>query len=124
MTTNQDILSFLKADIDARAKEKEEEKAIRAGERQDDMKQILDLIQQGIKKEVNIAIKPLEDRLEMQETINKKLFNQLESVTKELNTLKKAVNEHQGCPQHPQPHHQQVLPVQENIETRSAWNTV
>ena len=106
MTTNQDILLFLKADMDRRATEKEEEKQLREIERKEDMKQIVTLIQEGIKREVIEAIKPLENRLELQENVNKELFNQINALKQELVLLKDSVKDQQGYPalQQPQGH--------------------
>ena len=56
MTNYQDILAFLKADQVARAREKEEEKEIRARERQEDMAHILSLIKMGVEKVVKAAL--------------------------------------------------------------------
>ena len=67
MTSNSDILAFLQAAQDANAKEKEEDKLIRAQERQEDMEHILAMIQRGVQKEVRAAIKPIEERLAVQE---------------------------------------------------------
>ena len=50
MTSNLDILSFLKADQDARANEKEEDKELRAKERQEDREHILAMIKTGVEK--------------------------------------------------------------------------
>ena len=80
MTTNNDILLFLKTDMDKRAKEKEEEKVLRATERKEDMEQIVTLMQKSIQREVDAAIKPLEERLELQENVNKELFSQVKSL--------------------------------------------
>ena len=71
MTSNLDILAFLKADQDARTKEREEEKEIRTRERKEDRTHILAIIQDGILKEVKAAIEPLEERLQLQEKVNK-----------------------------------------------------
>ena len=59
MATNQDILAFLMAEKEARAKEKEEVKATRMKERTEDMEQIKHLIKSGVKEEVNAAIEPI-----------------------------------------------------------------
>ena len=56
MATNQDIMAFLKAEKDSRLKEKEEERAIRMKERQEDMEKIKVLIKSGVKEEVNAAV--------------------------------------------------------------------
>ena len=85
MTTNNDILLFLKTDMDKRAKEKEEEKVLRATERKEDMEQIVTLMQKSIQREVDAAIKPLEERLEVQEYVNKELFSQVKLLKQELN---------------------------------------
>ena len=49
-------MAFLKADQVARAREKEEEKEIRARERQEDMAHILSLIKMGVEKVVKAAL--------------------------------------------------------------------
>ena len=91
MTSNLDILSFLKADQDTRAKEKEEDKETRAKERQEDMEHIVALIQRGVQKEVRAAIQPIEERLVAQEIVNQELTRQFNSVVKEVDLLKKAL---------------------------------
>ena len=91
MTTTEDILAFLRADQDARAKEKEEDKEIRAEERKEDMRVILDMIKQGVKKEVNAAIQEVEVRLEQQEKLNQELVIQVNSLVNELGNLKRGV---------------------------------
>ena len=63
MTTNHDIIAFLQATQETNAKQKEEDKVIRAQERKEDLEQILSLIQRGVQKEVRAAIKPIEERL-------------------------------------------------------------
>ena len=47
MTTNQDILPFLRVDKESRDKEKEQEKQSRAKERDEDMAKIADMIRSG-----------------------------------------------------------------------------
>ena len=59
MTTNQDIMAFLKRDQEAREKEKEEDIIARAIERKEDMKKILEMITIGVKTEINSVLKPL-----------------------------------------------------------------
>ena len=59
MTTNQDIMAFLKRDQEAREKEKEEDIIARAIERKEDMKKILEMITIGVKNEINSVLKPL-----------------------------------------------------------------
>ena len=88
MTSNLDILSFLKAAQDTQAKEKEEDRELRARERQEDMKHILALIQRGVQTEVRAVILPLEERLDAQEKVNQELTKQFESVLKEMDLLK------------------------------------
>ena len=63
MTTNQDIMTYLKENQQARAREKEEDKRIRAEERKEDMELILDMIAKRVESEVKAAIKPLEYRI-------------------------------------------------------------
>ena len=114
MTTNQDILSFLRVDKEAKekekeqekeahAKEKEEDRQLRATERQEDMEHILAMIQRGVQKEVRAAIQPVEERLEIQEKVNQELTKQFNSVIKEMEHLKKAVNNQQEFPVLPLP---------------------
>ena len=59
MPTNQDILAFLKAEKEQREKEKDEEKATRQRERQEDMAKLAEMIKDGVKEEVQSALKPL-----------------------------------------------------------------
>ena len=89
MTSNMDILSFLKAEQETRAKEKEEERHLRAEERQEDRKHILEMIKTGVQIEVKAAIQPVEDRLELQEKVNQELHKQLPSLVREMELLKK-----------------------------------
>ena len=73
MTSNKDILAFLQADQDAKAKEKEVDKEIRARERKEDMEHILSMIKIGVEKEVKAALQETEQRLGEQEKINQEL---------------------------------------------------
>ena len=76
MATNQDILSFPKAEQETRIREKEEEKEARSKERQEDMATISDMIKSGVKVEVQSAIQPVQDRLVLQEKITDGLGTQ------------------------------------------------
>ena len=87
MTTNKDIIAFLQAAQEANAKEKEEDKVTRAQERQEDMEHILAMIQRGVQKEVRAAIRPIEERLEVQEKVNQELTIQLNSALKDMELL-------------------------------------
>ena len=71
VATVNDILEFLKADQETKAREKESDKKIRAQERKEDLDHILTLITTGVKAEVEAVIKPLEERLQHQEQANK-----------------------------------------------------
>ena len=106
MTSNLDILSFLEADQKNRAKEKEEKKELRATERKEDMEHIMTMIQSGILREVRASIEPLEERLELQEKVNKELHTQLNSVKEQMHLLKEAMQGQQGFPVLPLPHGQ------------------
>ena len=88
MTSIQDIMSFLKADKEARALENQEDKEERAKARADDMKQIEMMIKVGVQEEVNAALKPLQDSLGEQEKTVEDLTMQLSSIMKELSSLK------------------------------------
>ena len=86
-TTISDIMEFLKAEQKTRAREKEEDKLIRAQERKEDMEHILKMIKVGVKAEVETALKPLEDRLQYQEQVNKSLHNKVKDLMKDLSDL-------------------------------------
>ena len=98
MTSNLDILAFLEADQDARSKEREEEKELRAKQRIEDREHILNIIKNGILKEVRAAVEPLEERLEQHEQVNNKLFEQLNSLKEQMNLWKEAVKDQEGFP--------------------------
>ena len=83
-----DILSFLKEDKEAKAKEQEEEKEARVIERAEDMRKIEEIILNGVKEEVKAILKPYEDRLTAQEKAVENITMQLFSITKELEVLK------------------------------------
>ena len=91
-------MSFLKATQDTQAKEKEEDRKIRARERQEDMEHILAMVQRGVQKEVRAAIQPLEDRLEVQEKANQELSKQFDSVLRKMDLLKETVKNQQEFP--------------------------
>ena len=97
MTSNQDILAFLKAAEDARAKEKEDDKVTRGRERQEDRDNIVKMIKIGIQKEVREALQEVEQRLGQQEQVNQELEKQVNLLVKEIETLKEAaVNNQQS----------------------------
>jgi hypothetical protein len=98
MTSNKDILAFLQADQDARAREKEEDKGIRYRERQEDMAHILSLIKMGVEKEVKAALQETEQRMEEQEKTNKELAHQLETVVKDMEVLRVVLRDQQAFP--------------------------
>ena len=111
MASNLDILSFLKADQDARAKEKEEDAEIRAKERQEDREHILAMIKLGVEKEVRAALQPVEERLEQQERVNQELYQKINSLLREVEVMKEGVNlQQEAFPALPgpqaQPYHQ------------------
>ena len=91
MTSNQDILAFLKSNQEKLAREKEDDRRIRASERQEDREKILELIKTGVKNEVKSAIKELELKLEQQEKVNKDLAMELESMAREMEVLRNTV---------------------------------
>ena len=67
MASNQDIMTFLLAEKELRTKEKEEERLARTKERQEDMDKIKEMIQTGVKEEVEAAMDPVKDRMLVQE---------------------------------------------------------
>ena len=87
MTSNQDILAFLKAEKEARVNEKEQERESRAKEREEDMKKLAEMI----RKEVRDTIKPIEARLETQERASQNLGDQIKSLVTEIEALKEEV---------------------------------
>ena len=46
------------------------------------------MIKTGVQKEVKAAIQPIEERLELQEKVNKDLHNKLSSLVREMDILK------------------------------------
>ena len=84
MTSNQDILAFLKSNQEALAQEKEDDRRSRAIERQEDREKILEMIKLGVKNEIKAATRDLELKLEQQEKINKDLAKELECMAKEM----------------------------------------
>jgi hypothetical protein len=109
MATSQDILSFLKADKEARAQEKEKENEARVQEkdkenearikeRKEDMAKIAEMIRDGVKEEIREAIEPVEDRLILQEKFTAGLGLQFNSLMKEVETLKESVKTRQELP--------------------------
>ena len=113
MTSNLDILSFLKADQDARAKEKEEDAELRAKQRQEDREHIVAMIKLGVEKEVRAVLQPVEERLELQENVNKELYQKINSLVREIEVMKEGVNTHQEAfPALPEPQLQQFQQVE------------
>ena len=102
MTSNQDILSFLKADRETRAKEKEQEKQARSKEREEDMAKIAEMIKDGVRDEVKAAILPVEERLLVQEKASEGLGSQMMQLMGEMETLKGVVQVIQEFPALPQ----------------------
>ena len=98
MTSNQDILSFLKADKESREKEKEQERAIRLREREEDMSKISQMIKDGVKNEVQAALKPMEDRLSEQEKVTGDMGAQIGELLGEIEALKCEVKAAQEFP--------------------------
>ena len=92
MTSNQDILAFLKSNQEALAQEKEDDRRSRAIERQEDREKILEMIKIGVKNEIKAATRDLELKLEQQEKVNKDLAKELEYMAKEMEVLRVAVN--------------------------------
>ena len=92
MTSNLDIISFLKAVQYARAKEKEEDTELRAKERQEDREHMLAMIKLGVEKEVRAALQPVEERLEQQERVNQELYQKINSLVREVEVMKEGVN--------------------------------
>ena len=103
MTTNQDILSFLKVDKEARDKERVQERASRLKEREEDMEKISEMIKVGVKTEVQAALKPMDDRLSEQEKVTEVMGSQIAKLLGEIETLRCDVRTGQEFPSLPQP---------------------
>ena len=61
----------------------------RAAERKEDMQKILEMIAMGVKREVTIVLKPLDERLEQQEKANLDMARQFINIKEQLEALKK-----------------------------------
>ena len=92
MTTNNEILAFLKADQEARMKEREADREQRNKERKEDIQEILKILQGRIEREVKKSIEPLETRLELQEKVNKELFEQLSIAKNNIQALQEVLS--------------------------------
>ena len=109
MTTNQEILSFLQEDQEARAAEKEQERITRAKERKEDREHFLSLITTLVDKKVKAALEPIEKKLGQQEKVNKELNSKIQALVKEVEDLKQELkSQQQAFPQLPEPQVQQA----------------
>ena len=108
MSTNQDIMAFLLAEKEARKQEKEEEKIARSKERKEDMEEIKAMIQAGVKQEVQVAVIPLQERLDLQEKNNRELKEQFSEVLEEVKTLRESVKTSEEYP---------FLPKSQNLKS-------
>ena len=88
MTSIQDIMSFLTADKEARARENQEDKEERAKQRVEDLKQIEMMINNGVQEEVQAALKPFQERIDQQDRVVEDMTKQLSSIMMEMNILK------------------------------------
>ena len=103
MSTNQDILAFLREEKEAREKEKESEKQTRAKERAEDMTKIAEMIRAGVRDEVQTCIKPVENRLAAQEGALEVLGKQVRTLMSEISALKEEVQQIRDFPAIPPP---------------------
>ena len=90
MTSNQDILAFLKSEKEARAKEREE-----------DMIKISEMIRVGVREEVKEALRPVESRLGVQEKTTQELTSQVQTLMTEVTTLKEEIKSTSDFPKLP-----------------------
>ena len=88
MTTNVEILAFLKSNQEALARERQEDKLLRVKERQEDMDHILSMIKKGVQNEVKQAVQAIEERLEIQERVNQDLCKKLQCAMTEIDNLR------------------------------------
>ena len=107
MTSNQDILAFLRADREERAREKEEEKEARAKERAEDMKKIEEMIIHGVKEEVKSVLQPVHDRIERQEKVVEDITRKFSFIMREVAALRSPVGNHIEKSSHGH-HHQET----------------
>ena len=97
-------MSFMKQDKEDRLLQRKLDMKERAKQREEDMKSIKEMINEVVNTKVLAAIKPVEEKLELQEKVNQKLYSELNSLTKELETLKqKCKSSKQGAPSVPEP---------------------
>ena len=82
------------------------------------------LIKNNIQREVDAAVKPFEERLELQENVNKELFSQVKSLKQELDLLKETVKGQENYPALQQPQGQLVHQVaaEESGNWQEMWN--
>ena len=90
-------MTFLTAEKEVRAKEKQEDRAERMKQREEDMGRILQMIKSGVEEEVKAVLKPFQERLVEQENAVKDLTEQLSIIMKEVETMKSASSS-QGDP--------------------------
>ena len=95
MATSQDIMAFLMAEKEERSKEKEDDKALRIKERKEDIEQIKVMIKTSVKEEVQAAVEPYKEKLELQDKETKELRKEttelrerFEEVLSEVKSLK------------------------------------
>ena len=107
----------------AHDKEREEDKELRARERQEDMQYILSMIQTGVEKELRAAIQPVEERLEIQEKMNQNLSKQFDAAMEEINVLRRAVNNQKHFPELavPPPQNVERLQVTSSAGGKGQW---
>ena len=101
-------MAFLLAEKEARKQEKEEEKIARSKERKEDMEEIKAMIQAGVKQEVQVAVIPLQERLDLQEKNNRELKEQFSEVLEEVKTLRESVKTSEEFP---------FLPKSQNLKS-------
>ena len=79
-------MSFMKQDKEDRLLQRKLDMKERAKQREEDMKSIKAMINEVVNTKVLAAIKPVEEKLELQEKVNQKLYSELNSLTKEVET--------------------------------------
>ena len=112
-------MAFLLAEKEAREKEKEEERIARIKERKEDMEQMKAMIQEGVKQEVQVAVVPLQERLDTQEKESKQLKDQFSEVLEEVKALRDSIKAKENFPPLPKNRSLKSFNTGDNIQFNS-----
>ena len=98
MTSNEDLMKFLKNMEEKRAKEreddKEESRAIREKERKEDKEEFMKVIDKCIVEKITDVVLPLEEKTESLKVAQGRVQEQVDMLAKELSDLKGKKDQH------------------------------